>query len=123
MNKSEIINLIKKLKKTSGKFLYLKDEFFFIGLEDYDDVLIIGNLKSKTATIEVNEIDKPTIKIKDKNEIKKIQDSESSLSEILKVHMREPFSDSDIKFIDTHFERFGKKGCEINSINLKNANF
>jgi hypothetical protein len=51
----------------------------------------------------------PTIK-----DLEKIQDSESSLSEILKVHMREPFSDSDIKFIDTHFERFGRKGCVVN---------
>jgi len=82
MNKSETINLIKKLKKTSGKFLYLKDEFFFIGLEDYDDVLIVGNLKSKTATIEVNEIDKPTIKIKDKNEIKKLQEEVNGLIDV-----------------------------------------
>ncbi len=50
----------------------------------------------------------PTIK-----DLERIQESESSLSEILKVHMREPFSDSDIKFIDTHFGRFGKKGCEV----------
>jgi hypothetical protein len=50
----------------------------------------------------------PTMK-----DLEKIQDSESSLLEILKVHMREPFSDSDIKFIDTHFGRLGKKGCEV----------
>ena len=50
----------------------------------------------------------PTIK-----DLEKIQDSESSLSEILKVHMREPFSDSDIKFIDTHLIRLGKNGCEV----------
>jgi hypothetical protein len=50
----------------------------------------------------------PTVK-----DLEKIQDSESSLREILKVHMREPFSDSDIKFIDTHFERLGRKGCVV----------
>jgi len=56
----------------------------------------------------MNKKNPPTIK-----DLQKIQDSESSLLEILKVHMREPFSDSDIKFIDTHFERFEKKGCEV----------
>jgi hypothetical protein len=50
----------------------------------------------------------PTIK-----DLEKIQESESSLLEILKVHMREPFSDSDIKFIDTHLIRLGKNGCEV----------
>jgi hypothetical protein len=51
---------------------------------------------------------KPTVK-----DLEKIQNSESSLREILKVHIREPFSNSDIKFIDTHFGRLERKGCVV----------
>ena len=46
-------------------------------------------------------------------ELDKIGNSQSSLKEILKVHITEPFTQSDLKFIETHFTRLDKKDCII----------
>ena len=50
----------------------------------------------------------PTLK-----ELDKIGKSQSSLKEILKVHIAEAFTQSDLKFIETHFTRLDKKNCVI----------
>jgi len=46
-------------------------------------------------------------------ELDKIGKSQSSLKEILKVHITEPFTQSDLKFIETHFKRLDKRNCII----------
>jgi len=38
---------------------------------------------------------------------------QSSLKAILKVHMREPYSTSDLKFIETHLGRLDKHKCHV----------
>lgn len=46
-------------------------------------------------------------------ELDRIEKSQSSLKGILKAHIPEPFSQSDLKFIQTHFTRLEKKNCII----------
>ena len=46
-------------------------------------------------------------------ELDKIGKSQSSLKEILKVHITEPFTQSDIKFIETHLGRLDKHKCYV----------
>jgi len=46
-------------------------------------------------------------------ELDRIEKSQSTLKEILKVHIKEPYTQSDLKFIETHFGRLDKKNCII----------
>jgi len=46
-------------------------------------------------------------------ELDKIGKSQSTLKEILKVHISEEFTQSDLKFFETHFMRLDKKNCIV----------
>ena len=50
----------------------------------------------------------PTIK-----ELEQIQNTKASLKEILKVHMREPFSDPEFHALFGNMKRLKKNGCDL----------
>ena len=46
-------------------------------------------------------------------ELERLEKSQATLKEILKVNMLEPFKDSDLKFITTHMSRLRKHECWV----------
>lgn len=48
-----------------------------------------------------------------KKELEQIQNAKASLKEILKVHMREPFSDPEFHALFGNMKRLKKNGCDL----------
>ena len=48
-----------------------------------------------------------------KNELEQIQNAKASLKEILKVHMREPFTDPEFHALFGNMKRLKKNGCDL----------
>lgn len=46
-------------------------------------------------------------------ELSRIQNSQATLKEILKVHLKEPFTEKDLRFIETHLQRLEKHNCYV----------